>query len=702
MGILKVAKAEFIKLFKKPSIYIMALVLLVTILISTAFFKPTKVANYKVIDLGNSVSEIYQTYHDGDGKDSKSSHQNNINTALGEIYFYENNNKRSENIALDFSALSDAYFIYADTVENERTNTNKLNTVKNSFILVLNDFKNGLDNFNFIDKMNYSTFDLYKKYLESSLYLADIKKIESYSAQSASNPIAYYNYLTSNSFLETMEKIANEHKDYVGITLKSLVQNCEERYKAFETHLSYGTINSNIIQNLMNSITNLEEYYKQLFTTSPLLSKGQTTDKIPVVLVEKKKYDKYIEDLEKYKQTLESSTEYQEINNTIKKNGYSNSMNELLTNYELVTVDAKSLNNLQEYLNKNVLPAFDKIINDKDGTIKKLFDETAASDSIRDTQNILTEITKAKSISTNAKEYVNHELFINIVGDRTDDKISTFYGFNFNTYNTYQYNEETARLEYLLTNKKYDYEYDYAFADGQTSGTKTNAFDFVYYALKWAVILVSIYSIAMACSSISTEQENGTIKLLLIRPYKRYKIIIGKFLSIMSFAFIFMLFSFIVSFFVGYGMYGLSMQTILTVFNGKAAFTIHPVLLIFIDFILAFCEVLVFVFIAVMFATVFKTFATGFSVSLIVYALIIFGNILFGATYIYGLLPFANLNLFKFFGGAFRAADASGINALFATHIIGVTNLVWALIYNVAITVITTLVTCLVFRRRDF
>lgn len=702
MGIFRIAKAEFIKLFKKPSIYIMALVLLVTILFSTMFFKPSKVANYKVTDLGGSVNEIYTTYHDGDGTDSKSAYQSNVYTAWGEIYFYENNNKRAQSLALDWSALSDAYFIYADAVENERGNSNKLALVKNSFVLALSDFKTTLGNFNYTSKMNYSNFDLYSKYLTSSIYLADIAKIDAFSAQSGSNSIAYFNYLTSNNFLDTMEKMAHDHEDFVGVTLQSYAKNCKERYDAFETHLSYGTTTNVIVQNLINAINNLEDYYKLLFDISPLLEKGQTSEKVPVILVGKKKYQSYVESLDKYKQTLETSTELQEVNNTIKKNGYITNINNLVNDYELVRIDDKELTSLSSYLEKYVTPQMNSIISDKDGSIKKLFDDTAASDSIKDTQNILTEISKAKSISNNAKEYVTHRLMINIVSGKNDAQIQSLNAFNFDKYNTYEYQEEAARLNYLLTNNKYNYEYGYAFADGQTSGTSTNAFDFVYYALKWAVMLVSIYSIAMACSSIATEQENGTIKLLLIRPYKRFKIIIGKFLSIMSFAFLFMLFSFLVSFFVGYGLYGVSFQTVLTVFNGTSAFTISPLLLIFIDFILCFCEVLVFVFIAVMFATIFKTFATSFSVTLIVYALIIFANILFGSTYVFGLLPFANFNLFKFFGGAFRAGEVSGINTLFATHLIGVTNLVWALLYNVAITVITTLITCIVFRRRDF
>ena len=103
-----------------------------------------------------------------------------------------------------------------------------------------------------------------------------------------------------------------------------------------------------------------------------------------------------------------------------------------------------------------------------------------------------------------------------------------------------------------------------------------------------------------------------------------------------------------------------------------------------------------------MFATVFKSFASSFSVSLIVFVLLLFSNVLLGSTYVFGVLPFAHFNLYKFFGGVFRAGDVSGINSLFATHLIGVVHIGWAILYNAIIVLITSIITYVVFKHRDF
>ncbi len=716
MGIFKIAKAEFIKLFKKPSIYIMALALLVVILLSTTFFQPTKVSNYMVRDLGDTVGDIYTTYKGTDGKDNETNYKSELFSAIGKMNYYENNNKRNEQIDLTYSTLSDAYFLYLDTVRasQDDNNPNKaqaqasLATVKQSFILALQEYKTALGNFDHIESYDYSTLSLYTEYLNSSNYTEMINTIETIETKSAtsSSPTSFFNYLETEKCIEELETLATTHKDFVTIVLAEKVADIEARYK---TLTNYGNINNFRIQsaNLINAIDNLKNYYNNLFSISPILKEGTTNDKLLIVITKNHEYKSIIEELDKYKQTLtydgktiEPQTTLQEI----QKNNYNTTIKSYFNKITTTTVSQKTIDQLSQYLIKNIYPHIDSIMGNGTitGSITDLYNEHAASNSLSDTKAILTEITKAKSVTTNTNLYVSNTLTMECVHTLSDEDIQQIKANNLTTYSTYQYKEANVRLDYLLSTRHYDYQYDHAFADGMTSGTKTNAFDFMFYALKWSVLLVVIYSIAMACSSIATEQENGTIKLLLVRPYKRFKIIIGKFLSIISFAFIFMLFSFIVSFFIGYGMFGLSGQTILAVFNATSAYTIHPFLLIIVDFLLSLCEVLLFVFIAIMFATLFRTFASSFSLSLIVITLIIFLNIVLGAVPFFGILPIANFNLFKFLGGAFRSGEIAGINSLFATRLVGITNIWLGVIYDAILAFICMLVTYFVFKKRDY
>jgi ABC-2 type transport system permease protein len=89
-------------------------------------------------------------------------------------------------------------------------------------------------------------------------------------------------------------------------------------------------------------------------------------------------------------------------------------------------------------------------------------------------------------------------------------------------------------------------------------GTVMNhAFSFLSFGtnLSW---LVFIFSVIVAGDSVASEFSWGTIKLLLIRPVSRSKILAAKYISVILFLIALMLVLFIVSYFVGLLFFGLS------------------------------------------------------------------------------------------------------------------------------------------------
>lgn len=72
------------------------------------------------------------------------------------------------------------------------------------------------------------------------------------------------------------------------------------------------------------------------------------------------------------------------------------------------------------------------------------------------------------------------------------------------------------------------------------------------------ISLVSLLTIIVAAGSIAGEFSGGTIKLLLSRPFKRWKILLSKYISVLVFALIGLLTLFVSSFLIGGIFYGFS------------------------------------------------------------------------------------------------------------------------------------------------
>jgi ABC-2 type transport system permease protein len=74
---------------------------------------------------------------------------------------------------------------------------------------------------------------------------------------------------------------------------------------------------------------------------------------------------------------------------------------------------------------------------------------------------------------------------------------------------------------------------------------------FVEGATTSLVLLIALFSIIMGGKIVANEFSDGTIKLLLIRPSKRWKVLVAKYISVMGYTLLMLLVLLIVSFLVG-------------------------------------------------------------------------------------------------------------------------------------------------------
>lgn len=72
------------------------------------------------------------------------------------------------------------------------------------------------------------------------------------------------------------------------------------------------------------------------------------------------------------------------------------------------------------------------------------------------------------------------------------------------------------------------------------------------------IALISLFVIIVSSGIVAGEFTSGTIKLFLIRPFKRWKLLLSKYISVLIFALISLITLFIVSFFVGGIFFGFS------------------------------------------------------------------------------------------------------------------------------------------------
>lgn len=93
---------------------------------------------------------------------------------------------------------------------------------------------------------------------------------------------------------------------------------------------------------------------------------------------------------------------------------------------------------------------------------------------------------------------------------------------------------------------------------------------FVKDISKGLVSLIALFSIVMSGGIVANEFSSGTIKLLLIRPSKRYKILLSKYFSVLSYSLFMLVVLLIVSFIVGgifFGFKGVSTPHLINSFG---------------------------------------------------------------------------------------------------------------------------------------
>ena len=706
MSTFRFTRAEFIKIFKKPSAYIMAVFLLACIVVSYFIYTPqtrtTYLATYE-INNDTSVATIYNQYNTSSSGDVRVVYESNFISAENIIDFYKHNTDRIEQLKDSYTNLTIRYNNMnkaSQDFQNNLTDDTLLRKTIREYTDALYLFRTNVQ--------SISTLQFYlvgaTEFLDTDFYsnaLTFLYDLYTYLDTTTDYDIVL-DYFELNELNTTIDNIFTGIRDYQKTTINETVTKITD-YK--DTLVNY--VNINTEPNICNEQRLiLVEQLRLLSVYADLLIENEYS--YPVVLIEKEKLDEFNQNYNAIMTTLKSdadkvlsTSDYKLMAQTFTNTTILEDMISSLQSIEYLSMDKDKVTQLENYYKDKIVVLNNKIVNELNELKNDI--EFFNSKNSQDIEKIITTISKQKNLSVNTKDLINAEINDYFLKDIPNDDISKLYGYDLVSFNKYENEEKITKIRYLIDNEKYGFEYNEVFSNDYTSGTKESAFDFTFFVMSLSTVFVTMFAIFMISNLIATENDNGTIKMILTRPYKRYKIITGKMLATLFFACVFMLFTMIVTFCAGWGLYGVDMTNILAVFSANSAFAINPLLLLFIYLICCILKIAFFIVLATMITVLCKSFPLSIIVNFITYAVIFILNILLGGYGWYAFVPFGELMLFNYFGGAFRVfGNKNFISMLVSSPFVG--QVAWWLSLTISFVsmVIMLAVTYRTFNKRDF
>lgn len=696
----RLTSAEFKKIFKRPSIFIMAILLVIAVFVSLYTFDPNnRIDNTVDYGVENSLA-YYTTFSSGSTEQTKKHIDTTFSSTDETINYYKLYNDRNAKLGSYYNDI----FTAIKNVENETSASLKTAKFQN-VIKALEDFKEAYVSFTGFVDINGAEYDFIKvtttstekdsvityTYLDNSLeplnYLINYAKTHEYYEF-----IETFN-LEGNGHKTKLEKVYNSGLEFIKTTFLGLSHDIQTAYTTYEKSLVNSMPGKEVWISNRNNLKKALENYNSYFSLV-------LDNDYPLVLVNKDKKITIEELIITATDTISIPVK-DEGNYTSHKNAFENLsklnlINNLtnFTNGEITQVQVDNylitdFENIQKKVNENKSSLLTKI----DG----LKNDEALS-------NIQFAVTEYSLLADSYHDYIYNKTILSITETYEKSNYENFYKYNLDSFNRYKTNETITKDAYYINNNIYENSFLNNFAFGQKSSTgDTNLYDFMYFTLEICAVIIMIFAVMLVCSLITGETESGTIKLLLVRPYKRSKIITAKLFATLFFVLTFMAFSFVITFVGGYFLYGMPTGSILAVFNASEAFTISPLAMIIIDAFTLLLDIIFFVILALMIAILCKNYAASISTVLVVIILNYALNIVFGGTFWYTVLPGMNMHLFKYFGNAFIGEGTGMIlQSVLITSIESSMTFTFSILANIAYMIIAIAIAYSVFQKRDF
>ena len=388
--------------------------------------------------------------------------------------------------------------------------------------------------------------------------------------------------------------------------------------------------------------------------------------------------EQIIEVAENIRSTYPLNTELSKIQNFKKITIKTETMDEIVSNYYTNFINTPNTDNTLTIL-------YEKIEN-----YAHLYGTSTEAKNKTELNKLITEYKNATFIAVNLIE--NHFKLAKASGI-SNSELKNYIGFK--DYNLYDINEKIVLNEYLLENQIFHGEIYTNFEFGAIAGNQATAYDFAFYALQILSIVIAVFCMFFAVSITSGEFQNGTIKMVATRPFKRRKLISGKTFACWEFMGIFLLFSTIASLAIGIAMNGISLNTHYLVFNASTVVAL-PDFAVFLIYLASLAlNIIFYIAIAFLLSTLFRSSTIALFGTFIIYFFgLLFNAIAIGTSWII-YTPFAHLDLSKYLG------NASATNGFLSMNITSGGNFILSAIVLVGLIILIQQFTKSIFQKRD-
>ena len=498
------------------------------------------------------------------------------------------------------------------------------------------------------------------------------------------NPLKEINYI-----------VYNETADYYGIisSYKSYINSYTE--SSLRDDISYVYNNSRTLITKLNDLkTKLSEYIDNV--------------SVPAILITQDNYENLVTYISDFIKTLEA-TDNKSIDSHENAISYINSK-EFITKIKNSVGKIKLSSYSKTNLENLITDYFQTATNTNDGVLLQIenellqyvnsipVEEYNLSKRIKDVESYAR---KYYYKSVNIASLLREGLLLDVTKNYSDSEISQYIGFE--DFIRYEHQEIYAKNKLLFEKNTTIDMYATPFAFNTESTADTNYYDYMYFVLELFSIVLIVYGVVLAAGMIASEQTNGTLKMLAIRPYSRNKIAFGKLFTTMFFVTIFILLSALISMIIGMIMFSGEVLPVLAVFNGTNAFVISPALLFIIYLITLWLKVFLFVLIAFAISTLFRSHAGAVIISVLIYIMTMLATFLAGGQNWLKYIPFVNFDLYKYFGGSYILQHNSSniISNLFVSPVFSDTSILYSSIIMAGFIIIMNLIIYGVFKNRD-
>ncbi|MDR3263297.1 MAG: ABC transporter permease [Clostridiales bacterium] len=194
-----------------------------------------------------------------------------------------------------------------------------------------------------------------------------------------------------------------------------------------------------------------------------------------------------------------------------------------------------------------------------------------------------------------------------------------------------------------------------------------NGYGYMNFGISFMSLFIVLIALVIASGTIAGEYETGSIKLLLIRPYRRYKVLTAKLLFVALSLFVMFLFAYLSLMLMGQvgtsgwseNWAGLASRDVLVIMNAENAVIMSPFSIITYEFLFFYINCLMYSFIAVMVSTIFKSRAASVAVSVFVFFASTILTALLSNYSWYKFIIFNNTDFFVYLASGPSLADMS-------------------------------------------